>query len=116
MYFRETGTANWSETDLVIVMEDVLVIIEAKAGVMAMESPAADFDRYMVRVERLIVSAYRQCERFVKYLASAEKIPIYELQDGQVRQGRGTEFGRFQSSFADWSDRRIYLAFFDLSE
>ena len=83
VYFRETGTANWSETDLVIVMEDVLVIIEAKAGVMAMESPAADFDRYMVRVERLIVSAYRQCERFVKYLASAEKIPIYELQDGK---------------------------------
>lgn len=83
VYFRETGNVNWSETDLVIVMEDVLVVVESKAGVMAMKSPATDFDSYMGTVERLILSAYRQCERFVKYLASAKKVPIYELQDGR---------------------------------
>lgn len=88
VYFREAGTGNWSETDLVIVVEDVLVVVEAKAGVMAMESPAEDFDRYMASVERLIVNSYRQCERFVNYVASAETVPIYAL-----RQGKHVEVG-----------------------
>ena len=83
VFFREPKTGNWVETDLVVLVEDVLVVIEAKAGVMAMESPAADFDRHMASVERLIVSAYRQCERFLDYLASAKTVPIYTLRRGR---------------------------------
>ena len=58
VYFCEPETGKWLETDLVIVMEDVLVVVEAKAGVMAMESPAEDFDRYMASVVRLIEKSY----------------------------------------------------------
>ena len=83
VFFEELGTGNWVETDLVVVMEDVLLLAEAKAGGMSMQSPAVDFDRHMLRGERLIVDAYRQCKRFVDYLASASSVLIYELHDGK---------------------------------
>ena len=83
VYFRDAKTGNWAETDLLVAMEDVLVVVEAKAGVMAMDSPAADFDRHMASVDRLIVKAYRQCKRFLRYMASADRVPIYGLHNGE---------------------------------
>ena len=81
-YYREAGTGNWAETDLLVVYEDVLLIVEAKAGVMPMHSPAADFDRHMKRVEGLIISAHRQCSRVTEALRAAGTLPIYELRNG----------------------------------
>lgn len=83
VHFREPKSGNWVETDLVVAMEDVLVVVEAKAGGMAMESPAVDLDRHMASVNRLIVKAHRQCERFLEYMASASSKPIYALRGGQ---------------------------------
>ena len=80
-YYREVGTGNWAETDLLVVYEDVLFVVEAKAGVMPMHSPAADFDRHMKRVETLIVGAYRQCSRVMQAL-EAGALSIYELRNG----------------------------------
>ncbi len=97
IFYRDVDTGNWVETDLVIVMEDVLLVVEAKAGVMAMESPAVDFDKHMASVERLIVRAHRQCGRFLRYLANAEKVPIHALRDGrhvQVAELRAGDFRR----------------------
>ena len=82
-YYREAGTGNWAETDLLVVYEDVLFIVEAKAGVMPMHSPAADFDSHMKRVEGLIVSAYRQCSRVMEALMAAGTMLIYELRHGK---------------------------------
>ena len=96
VYFREPKTGNWVETDLVVVIEDVLVVAEAKAGVMAMESPAADFDKHMASVERLIVGAYRQCKRFVEYMASAKRVPIYALRGGKHVKVADLRLGAFR--------------------
>ena len=83
VHFRAPKTGNWVETDIVIAVEDVLVVVEAKAGVMAMTSPAENFDKHMGSVERLIVRAYGQCERFLEYMASAKTVPIYALRSGK---------------------------------
>ena len=85
-YYREAGTGNWAETDLVVVYEDVLVIVEAKAGVMPMHSPAEDFDQHMKRVESLIAAACRQCARFMQALTTAATMPIYELRGGKHKE------------------------------
>ncbi|MCY3819941.1 MAG: hypothetical protein OXH52_11350 [Gammaproteobacteria bacterium] len=85
-FYREAGTGNWAETDLLVVYEDVLLIVEAKAGVLPMHSPAADFDAHMKRVEGLVVSAYRQCFRVMEALAAGEALPIYELHNGKHEQ------------------------------
>ena len=97
VFYRDADTRHWAETDLLVVMEDVLLVVEAKAGVMAMESPAVDFDRHMASVERLILRAYRQCGRFLRYLASAKTVPIHALRDGrhvQVAELRAGDFRR----------------------
>ena len=96
VYFEELGTKRWVETDLVVVIEDILLLVEAKAGVMAMQSPAVDFDRHMLRVERLIVDAYRQCKRFLDYIASANNVPIYELRAGRHVEVANLRFADFR--------------------
>ncbi len=97
VYFREPKIGNWAETDLLVAMEDVLVVVEAKAGVMAMDSPAADFDRHMASVDRLILKAYGQCERFLNYLASADSVPIYELRNGERVKIADLDLGGFRT-------------------
>ena len=82
-YYRVAETGNWAETDLVVVHEDVLLIVEAKAGVMPMHSPAENFDQHMKRVEGLIVGAYRQCARFIQALTAAKTMTIFELREGR---------------------------------
>ena len=96
VFFREPKTDNWVETDLVVVMEDVLLVAEAKAGVMAMKSPAENFDKYMASVERLIVRAYKQCKRFLEYMASATRVPIYARRDGKHVKVADLRLGEFR--------------------
>ncbi|MBI3776714.1 MAG: hypothetical protein HY273_14425 [Gammaproteobacteria bacterium] len=88
VYFKDPTTGQWVETDLVIVLEDVLFVIEAKAGVMAMHSPATNFDRHERAIRELILKAYMQCKRFVDYLAGAPEVALYKrINDEFVEAG-----------------------------
>ncbi len=82
VYFKDVATDQWVETDIVALLDDNLFIIEAKAGVMAMHSPATDFDRHIRAVNDLVIKAYKQCQRFTEYLASSPDVPIFELKNG----------------------------------
>jgi hypothetical protein len=86
VYFKGETKGEWPETDLVGVVDDTLFVLEAKAGVMAMHSPATNFDRHVRTIRELVVKAYRQCKRFIEYLASADQVPIYRLKDGQYEE------------------------------
>lgn len=83
IYFRDPAKSDWAETDLVLAVDSVLFVIEAKAGVTPMHSPASDFHRHMKTVERLVVKAQEQCGRFLDYLGSANSVPIYRLHGGK---------------------------------
>lgn len=82
VYYRDVQTDDWVETDLLILLEDVLFVIEAKAGAMPMHSPATNFTSHVRVIQDLIVKAYRQCRRFLDYLASQPEVPIFNLVDG----------------------------------
>lgn len=82
VYFKDVDTGKWVESDAIGVMDDNLFVVEAKAGVMAMHSPATDFEKHIRVVQDLVVKAHKQCERFIKYLDSAPEVPIYTLKDG----------------------------------
>ena len=92
VFFKDPKTGQWVETDLVMSLGDVLFVVEAKAGVMAMHSPATDFDKHERTIRKLIVEAYGQCKRFIEYLASAPEVALYNRIDdqyvevGKVRQ------------------------------
>ena len=83
VYFRDVTTNEWAETDLVASIEDVLLIVEAKSGVAGMGSPAINFERHARAVRELVTNAYRQCDRFLRYLDSAPQVSIYKLENGR---------------------------------
>jgi hypothetical protein len=83
VYFRDLTTGNWVETDLLVVLDDVLLVIEAKAGVLPMQSPAVNFASHARIIQELIVKAYNQCRRFIEYLASRSESQIFALINGE---------------------------------
>lgn len=82
VYYRDPISKQWVENDTLILIDDVLFLVEAKAGAAAtIASPALDFDRHAQAVQDLLVKAYRQCKRFFEYLSSAEEVPIFRRTD-----------------------------------
>lgn len=87
VYYKDPITRQWSENDTLILLDDVLYLIEAKAGAAAtIASPELDFKRHAQSVQDLILKAYRQCERFFNYLNSADEVPIYNRTDGKYEE------------------------------
>jgi Skp family chaperone for outer membrane proteins len=86
VYFKDPSTGEWAETDLVGIVDDTIFIVEAKAGVMAMHSPATNFDRHIRTIRELVLKAYRQCKRFLEYLSSGDEMPVYRLTDGKYEE------------------------------
>jgi len=94
IYYKDPETNQWSENDTLILMDDVLFLIEAKAGAAAtIASPATDFKRHAQSVQDLVIKAYKQCERFFNYLNSAAEVIIYQLVNGKHK-----ECGRIKAS------------------
>lgn len=84
IYYKDAASKQWSENDTLILVDDVLFLVEAKAGAAAtIASPALDFGRHAQAVQDLVLKAYKQCERFFRYLNSADEVPLYHLVDGK---------------------------------
>ncbi|WP_353119004.1 SEC-C domain-containing protein [Nitratidesulfovibrio sp.] len=90
VYYRDTTTRQWAESDTLILIDDMLMLVEAKSGAAAtIASPALDFARHTQAVQELVIKAYRQCRRFFEYLQSANEVPIFKLENGKhVECGR----------------------------
>ena len=84
VYYRDPASKQWSENDTLILIDDVLYLVEAKAGAAAtIASPASDFGRHAQSVQDLVIKAYKQCERFFKYLNTADEVPLFHMIDGK---------------------------------
>lgn len=84
VYYKDAVSKQWSENDTLILIDDVLYLVEAKAGAAAtIASPALDFGRHAQSVQDLVIKAYKQCERFFNYLNTADEVPLFHLIDGK---------------------------------
>lgn len=84
VYYRDPKTNQWVENDTLVLLDDLLVLVEAKSGAAAtIASPASDFGRHARSVEDLVVKAYEQCRRFFTYLASADEVPLFRFDGGK---------------------------------
>jgi len=95
VFYRDPTTGEWTEADLVVALEDVLLVVEAKAGAMPMQSPATNLASHERVIRDLVIAAYRQCRRFIDYLATAPEVPLYRLTGGayvEVARLRQTDF------------------------
>jgi len=87
VYYKDPVTRQWSENDTLILVDDVLYLVEAKAGAAAtIASPALDFKRHAQSVQDLFLKAYKQCERFFVYLNSADEVPLYSHAHGKYEE------------------------------
>lgn len=87
VYYKDPTSKQWSENDTLILVDDVLFLVEAKAGAAAtIASPALDFGRHAQSLQDLVLKAYKQCERFFHYLNSADDVPLYHLVDGKYEE------------------------------
>ena len=82
VYYRDPATGEWTETDLVLTLDDVLVVAEAKAGVTAMHSPATNFERHARTIKNLVLAAYNQTRRFLAYCDSKPEVALHRLEAG----------------------------------
>ena len=82
--YRDATTREWVENDTLIRLEDVLILVEAKAGVAAtIAPPAADFVRQARAAQDVVGKTYQQCRRFFDYLASADEVPLFRRDAGR---------------------------------
>lgn len=87
VYYKDPASKQWSENDTLILIDDVLFLVEAKAGAAAtIASPALDFGRHAQSVQDLVLKAYKQCERFFNYLNSADEVLLYHLANGKYEE------------------------------
>ncbi len=87
VYYKDPVSQQWCENDTLVMQDDVLFLIEAKAGAAAtIASPALDFTRHAQSVQELVLKAYKQCDRFFNYLNSSDEVPIYQLKDGKYEE------------------------------
>ena len=87
VYYKDPKTRQWAENDTLVLIDDVLYLVEAKAGAAAtIASPELDFKRHSQSVKDLILKAYKQCERFFDYLKSADEVPIFNLINGKYEK------------------------------
>lgn len=87
VYYKDPVTKQWSENDTLVLIDDVLFLVEAKAGAAAtIASPALDFKRHAQSVQDLVLNAYKQCERFFNYLNSADEVPLFHLEEGKYKE------------------------------
>lgn len=87
IYYKDPTSKQWSENDTLILIDDVLFLVEAKAGAAAtIASPALDFGRHAQSVQDLVLKAYKQCERFFNYLNSADEVFFYRLVGGKYEE------------------------------
>jgi len=94
VYYKDPVTKQWAENDTLILVDDVLYLVEAKAGAAAtIASPTLDFKRHAQSVKDLVLKAYKQCVRFFDYLNSADEVLLYNRQNGRYE-----ECGRIQRS------------------
>ena len=80
VYYKDPKTKQWAENDTLVLIDDVLYLVEAKAGAAAsIASPELDFKRHSQSIKDLIIKAYKQCERFFEYLKSADEVRLFIL-------------------------------------
>lgn len=73
-----------AENDLLVQYENVLLIVEVKAGSFVYTAPLTDFENHIISYQNLIEKADKQCKNTYDYLLSSDEAIIYN-QDASIK-------------------------------
>ncbi|WP_051644806.1 SEC-C metal-binding domain-containing protein [Labrenzia sp. DG1229] len=83
---------NWCEADGLLVYDDHLFIIEARAGAFTYTSPANDFPAFISSLKNLVLKPATQGQRFLGYLSSDETVPIFDKGHNEIGELTKSDF------------------------
>ena len=87
IHYKDPDSKEWCEGDMLILIDDVLILVEAQAGTHAtIASPQLDFDRHVRFVQDLVTKAHKQCDRFFRYLNSADEVSLFKRANGKYKE------------------------------
>ncbi|MEP3784151.1 hypothetical protein [Ascidiaceihabitans sp.] len=75
------GKKQWAETDGVILIDDVMICLEAKAGSESYAAPSSNMHTHTNTIEELVIKAYKQAKRFIEYVYASDNAPLYAKRD-----------------------------------
>ena len=97
VYYRDRNHKQPFENDTLILLDDTIILVEAKSGAQAsIASPAVNFKKHRSSIKDLIVSAYDQCNRFFNYLNSADEVPIFQKVDGKLVEVKRINLSKYR--------------------
>ena len=76
-YPKNKSIKNLSENDIIIQYENVLLIVEVKAGSFVFTPPITDFENHICSYKSLIEKADHQCKNTYEYLTSNNMVKLY---------------------------------------
>jgi hypothetical protein len=93
-YPKGTSLKDCAENDILVVYENVLLILEVKAGSFVYTPAITDYDAHVKSFKALIEKADYQCERTLKYIESHPSAPIYDRERNE----------KIELNFSNFSD------------
>jgi hypothetical protein len=93
-YPKNNSLKHCNENDLIVIYEDVVLIVEVKAGSFTYTSPMIDYQSHIKSFKDLVEKADKQCERTFQYIDktkmakfyTSEKTEKFRLNLNEVRE------------------------------
>ena len=83
---EDTGKLKWAETDGVILFDDVLLVVEVKAGAFLTETPSPDMEAYLRSVQEVLFDPGEQGYRLIHELRRASTVSLYQTQGKRAKR------------------------------
>ncbi len=80
------GRNEWCECDGIIIYDDVMIIVEVKAGAISPASPFSDEESFKNSLKELTGNPYNQTIRFYEEYSKENKIEIYNKESKKKYQ------------------------------
>lgn len=91
-YIGDHNNKQWCETDVLLIYQDHLIIIEVKAGAFTYTSPATDFPSHIESLKNLVFKPAEQGKRFLEYLESEDEVTLYDSDHNEIGKISRKEF------------------------
>jgi hypothetical protein len=73
----KAGKTEWCETDGLLAFDDLLFVVEVKAGSFTSAPPATDFQSHVDSLRSLLLGPATQAQRFIEYLESEDSVSVF---------------------------------------
>lgn len=96
VYYRDRteGKSKWAECDAVLTLDDLLLVVEVKAGKVTPTSPLDDLQAYEKNIKQLLMSPARQADRFVQNLKLDTCIKLHDQKHSIICELKREDFSR----------------------